>query len=115
MATASHLIENNNDETTCLFCLEDLSEDNQGNLSQNKLCSCNYFYHQNCLDKFVIAEVYNCPLCRKSFRIQNNRILLQEINSICHNIRNLFIYVVTSASLIFIIFVIYILRRFIFA
>ena len=48
--------ENNN---TCSICLD--------NMSENKVklnCDCNYFYHQNCIDRW--KEIRNeCPICKK--------------------------------------------------
>ena len=47
----------NND--TCSICLD--------NIGENKVkldCDCNYFYHQNCIDRW--KEIKNeCPICKK--------------------------------------------------
>jgi len=65
-------------EQTCLFCLDGKNDDLEQNreLYKNSICPCNYNYHSECYDKFVIEGVYNCPLCRTRFRIQNNSLLI---------------------------------------
>lgn len=46
-------------ETQCLFCLEDVKENNQ-----NSICQCKYHYHQKCIDLwFQQKQQLECPIC----------------------------------------------------
>jgi hypothetical protein len=60
----------------CIICMEDLSD----NLIENKYCDCNFNYHENCYEKWLVYTNlspinierdnsyvdYRCILCRKS-------------------------------------------------
>jgi hypothetical protein len=99
--------ELNNNTQTCLFCLENGAEKSE-DFEQNNLCPCKYNYHKKCIEKFIVQNMYSCPLCRKLFDL--NKINLQDsdhISSLCRIIINILLCII-----ILIIVIIFFVSRF---
>ena len=59
--------------TDCTICFE--------NINNNAIKTpCNHYFHQKCLDEWIVKNINNCPICRFEFSINNNNNIEIDVN-----------------------------------
>ena len=79
------------DDEICIFCLDDI------HLIKNNKCSCNYYYHDICWNRYIIQN-NSCPLCRIQLNIYaipeiREQTFLEKIFSFFFLLKIFYIYV----------------------
>jgi len=63
---------------TCIICFE------KKNLT--KICSCNYYIHNKCFNKWIMNNPNKCLVCKKNIKISNLLKIRLFFNSLIKNI-----------------------------
>lgn len=112
------------DEQTCIFCLDgpitvyndSMTEEGRNvilSLTKNTFCPCVYYYHKTCFAGFIVQNMYNCPLCRKSISLAEIQIVSSSLLNNNENFTIRLVNLVLSLSVL-IIFITFILLRYIY-
>ena len=57
---------------TCIVCLEDTSMNIKSIKHLIKICECEYWIHENCINAWLIKEPI-CPICKKLMIYENEQ------------------------------------------
>ena len=75
----------NESSQQCLVCLEDSAINIKTISLLLKICECNYWVHENCINAWLIKEPV-CPICKKQMIYETKEVASTSTSTHNHNV-----------------------------
>ena len=100
---------------TCLVCLEDSAINIKTIQLLLKICECDYWIHEHCINAWLVKEPV-CPICKRLMIYENGALVANNINNNINNnniknikfIRDSLVFCISILIIVIIVIIIFV-------